>query len=92
MTEPQPQRPTTEQSTPPKWKFAVIVVLGLYPILILVIWLMGQIFGTAYLGVAVPHWPSFLVRTLVTVLIVVPIMVWGALPLLSRLLGPWLRS
>lgn len=90
MTGPPVPQPTP--GPPPKWKFAVIVVLGLYPILIFVIWLLGTMFGTIYLGAAVPHWPSFLVRTLVTVLIVVPIMVWGAIPLLSRLLGPWLRS
>ena len=90
MTE--PKRPAAEQAPPPKWKFAVIVVLGLYPILVLVIWLMGRVFGTIYLGAAVPDWPPFLVRTLVTVLIVVPIMVWGAIPLLSRLFGSWLRS
>lgn len=90
MTEPVPAERT--QGQPPRWKFAAIVVLGLYPILIFVIWLMGQIFGSLYLGVGIPHWPSFLVRTLVTVLIVVPIMVWGAIPLLQRVLGRWLRS
>lgn len=93
MTEPVPTESATKpQGPPPKWKFAVIVLLGLYPLLILIIPLMGRIFDTPYLGVPIPFGPEFLVRTLITVLIVVPLMIWLAIPLLSRLLRPWLRS
>jgi uncharacterized protein len=86
----EPVEPTTTPA-PPRWKFAVIVLLGLYPTLIVVISLMSRLFDTPYLGLTITDWPAFLVRTLVTVLIVVPIMVWGAIPLLSRVLRSWLH-
>ncbi len=88
MTEPAP----TEQSTrppapPPRWKFAIIVLLGLYPLLIIMLPLMARLFDVPLVfGLA------FLVRTLITVLVVVPLMVWGAIPLLSRVLRNWLEA
>jgi hypothetical protein len=59
MTEPAPTEPAnTEPATkppgpPPKWKFAVIVLLGLYPLLVIIIPLMGRVFDTPYLGVPI---------------------------------------
>jgi uncharacterized protein len=72
---------------PPKWKFAVVVLLGLYPLLIIVLPLLARVFGRP-----IDFGAAFLARTLLTVLIVVPLMVWGAIPLLSRLLHTWLHT
>lgn len=73
---------------PPKWKFAVIVLLGLYPLLIIIIPLVGRV------GYDVPFTitSQFLVRTAITVLIAVPLMVWGAIPLLTRVFRSWLQA
>ena len=88
MTEPAPSEPATRPpGPPPKWKFAVIVLLGLYPLLILIIPLVGTMFGTPFTISS-----TFLARTLVTVLIAVPLMVWVAIPLLTRVFQGWLRS
>ena len=70
----------------------MIVLLGLYPLLVIIIPLMGRVFDTPYLGVPISIGPEFLVRTGVTMLIVVPLMVWGAIPLLTRAFRPWLQS
>jgi antibiotic biosynthesis monooxygenase (ABM) superfamily enzyme len=92
MTDPAPtERATQPAGPPPKWKFAVIVLLGLYPLLIIIIPLMGRVFDTPYLGVPVTIGPELLTRTLVTVLIVVPLMVWVAIPLVTKLLRPWVQ-
>ena len=93
MTEPAPTEPTTQQpGFPPRWKFAIVILLGLYPLLIIVLPVMGRIFDTPYLGVPITVGPEFLIRTLVTVLIVVPLMIWVAVPLLMRVFRGWLQS
>jgi antibiotic biosynthesis monooxygenase (ABM) superfamily enzyme len=65
---------------PPRWKFAVVVWLAIYPSLTLLVWLVGP---------KVAHWP-FELRTLLFA-VLVPWMVFLALPALQRLLRPWLR-
>jgi antibiotic biosynthesis monooxygenase (ABM) superfamily enzyme len=64
---------------PPRWKFAVVVWLAIYPSLILLVWLGGP---------EIAHWPLAL-RTLVFTVVLVP---WMVLPALQRLLGSWLRQ
>ncbi len=92
-TEPAPSEPAAKPpGPPPKWKFAVMVLLGLYPLLVIIIPLMGKMFDSPYLGAPIGIGPEFLVRTAVTVVIVVPLMIWVAIPLLSKLLGPWLAQ
>jgi antibiotic biosynthesis monooxygenase (ABM) superfamily enzyme len=66
---------------PPRWKFAVVVWLAIYPSLTLLVWLAGP---------EIAHWPLPL-RTLVFTVVLVPWMVFFALPMLQRLLGSWLR-
>jgi antibiotic biosynthesis monooxygenase (ABM) superfamily enzyme len=65
---------------PPDWKMAVLILVGLYPIVIL---------DALYLSplLAFLPWP---VGILVSLMVSVPIMVWIVLPLLSKLLGRWL--
>lgn len=66
---------------PARWKTATVIALALYPMSLLVSWLL------------VPHLMDLNValRTLVSVVIVVPYMAWVGVPLLSRWLHTWLR-
>jgi uncharacterized protein len=66
---------------PPRWKFAVVVWLAIYPSLTFVLWLIGP---------TIAHWPLEL-RTLVATALLVPWMVFFMIPALQRLLAPWLR-
>ena len=81
------EAPPRPPGPPPKWKFAVIVLLGLYPLLIITIPLVGRVFYDLPFIITT----QFMVRTLITVLIAVPLMVWGAIPLLTRLFRSWLQ-
>jgi antibiotic biosynthesis monooxygenase (ABM) superfamily enzyme len=66
---------------PARWKTAAIIALALYPMSLLVNWLL------------VPHLADLNValRTLLSVAIIVPYMAWLGVPLLSRWLRGWLR-
>jgi len=67
---------------PPRWKTATIIALALYPVSLLLTWLLA------------PHtasWNIFL-RVLLTVLIIVPYMAWVGVPYLTRWLRGWLHS
>jgi antibiotic biosynthesis monooxygenase (ABM) superfamily enzyme len=67
---------------PPRWKTAVVVWVAIYPSITLVLWVAGP---------RMQSWPLAL-RTLVITAFVVPLMVYLLLPVLQRLLGPWLRK
>jgi antibiotic biosynthesis monooxygenase (ABM) superfamily enzyme len=67
---------------PPKWKFAIIVWLAIYPTITLVSFLIGDI---------IKSWPLPF-KTLLMTGILVPLMVFILLPLLSKLLGNWLHK
>jgi antibiotic biosynthesis monooxygenase (ABM) superfamily enzyme len=66
----------------PKWKMAVMIWLGIYPIITTLILLLFP-FMQAH------DWP-FPPRTLVLTLLAVPLMVFVAMPVLQKLLGKWL--
>ena len=82
--------PAGTPGPPPKWKFAIIVLIAIYPLLLIVLPLMGRIFDSPYLGVPIAIGPEFFVRTFVTAVVLVSLMVWVAIPALSKLFGPWL--
>lgn len=66
---------------PPRWKTATIIALALYPMSLLLNWLLG------------PHiagWNIWL-RVLLTTAIIVPYMAWVGVPYLSKWLRGWLR-
>ena len=78
---------------PPKWKFATIVLMAICPLLLIVVPVMGLIFrDIPYLGVPIAIGPEFFVRTLVTAMILVSLMVWVAIPFLTRIFRGWLES
>ena len=65
---------------PPKWKFAIVVWLAIYPTITLVSFLIGD---------TIKNWLLPL-KTLLMTGILVPLMVFVLLPLLRKLLGDWL--
>ncbi len=67
---------------PPKWKFAVMVWLAIYPTITFVSFLIGDI---------IKSWPLPL-KTLIMTGILVPTMVFILLPLLRKLLHNWLNK
>ncbi|WP_353168459.1 hypothetical protein [Flavobacterium sp.] len=66
---------------PPKWKFAIVVWLAIYPTITLVSYIIGD---------AIKSWPLPL-KTLLMTGILVPLMVFILLPFLRKLLGNWLH-
>jgi antibiotic biosynthesis monooxygenase (ABM) superfamily enzyme len=67
---------------PPKWKFAIMVWLAIYPTITLVSFLIGDI---------IKSWPLPF-KTLLMTGILVPLMVFVLLPLLRKFLGEWLHK
>lgn len=68
---------------PPRWKFAVVVWLAIYPLVTLFFGLFGPEI------MAINPLP---LRTLLITLVLVPLMVFVLIPLLQRWLGPWLAK
>ena len=65
---------------PPKWKFAIMVWLAIYPTIT---------FVSFFIFYTIKNWPLPL-KTLLMTGILVPLMVFVLLPLLRKLLGDWL--
>ena len=76
---------------PPKHKMAVLITLAIYPLLLIVIPTLGWLFGDfSYLAAPSNLSVEFFTRILITVLVVVPLMTWFAMPQLTKLFRPWL--
>ncbi|MEM7518401.1 MAG: antibiotic biosynthesis monooxygenase [Planctomycetota bacterium] len=71
----------SERALPPRYKTAVLVLLGLYPLVLLLDVLLGPLLS----GLPRP------VGLLISLLISVSIMVGGVLPLLTRMFRGWLH-
>ena len=67
---------------PPKWKFAVMVWIAIYPTITFVSYLIGDV---------IKEWPLPL-KTLLMTGILVPTMVFVLLPILRKLLTNWLNK
>ena len=65
---------------PARWKTALIIALALYPMSVLLNWLLAP---------AISSWP-LLLRSLLTTALIVPYMAWIGVPYLSRWLRRWL--
>ena len=59
---------------------AVLIWLGIYPLITLVLWAVSPIIAPLPLPL----------KTLCLTLLVVPVMVWGMLPMLQKVLKNWL--
>ncbi|WP_445714876.1 hypothetical protein [Flavobacterium sp.] len=67
---------------PPKWKFAVMVWLAIYPTITLVTFLIGDYIKNLPLPL----------KTLIMTGILFPLMVFVLLPILRKLMGNWLNK
>ena len=67
---------------PPKWKFAVMVWLAIYPTITFVSYLIGDVIKEWHLPL----------KTLLMTGILVPTMVFVLLPILRKLLTNWLNK
>ncbi len=67
---------------PPKWKFAIMVWIAIYPS----ITILQFIIGDSLLSLAIP------IRTLILTFILVPLMVFVLLPFLRKFLDKWLHK
>lgn len=67
---------------PPKWKFAIMVWLAIYPAITLLSYLIGD------------HIKNFPlpIKTLIMTGILVPLMVFVLLPILRKLMSNWLNK
>lgn len=70
------------EAAPPPWKMVLTVLLGLYPTVMLLTKFVGPY--TSPLGLAV----SMLIGNALSV----SILQWGVMPILTRVLGPWLHA
>jgi antibiotic biosynthesis monooxygenase (ABM) superfamily enzyme len=70
------------EAAPPPWKMALTVLLGLYPTVMLLSIFVGPY--TSPLGMAV----SMLIGNILSV----SILQWAVMPILTRVLGPWLHA
>ncbi len=67
---------------PPKWKFALMVWIAIYPSIMVVQLLIGN----QIINLPMP------LRSLIMTGILVPLMVYVLLPLLRKVLGNWLNK
>lgn len=67
---------------PPRWKFAVMVWIAIYPTITIVNFLIGDYIKTLPLPI----------KTLIMTGILVPLMVFVLLPFLGKILGNWLKK
>jgi antibiotic biosynthesis monooxygenase (ABM) superfamily enzyme len=68
------------KSSPPRHKLALLTWLGAYPVITLIL---------ALLGPSIVTWPLAL-RTLVLSVLMVATLTWLVMPALTRVLRPWL--
>jgi antibiotic biosynthesis monooxygenase (ABM) superfamily enzyme len=66
---------------PPRWKMAVATIIGVYPTSLLLSLTIGHVTSS---------WP-LVVRCLVIAACMVALLTWVVMPLVIRLIGPWLR-
>lgn len=72
--------PTRDASPPPKWKTAIISAIGIYPLLLTV----PPLLGTVTEGL--PAWAG----TIVSVIVMSPLITWVVMPAVSRIFRPFL--
>lgn len=74
--------PPGAPASPPRWKMAIVTVLGVWPVSLLVPRLLNPLIGNL---------PSPLQALCIAVGIVI-LLTWAVMPLLVRIFNPWLRN
>jgi antibiotic biosynthesis monooxygenase (ABM) superfamily enzyme len=67
---------------PPRWKMAIVTVVGVWPVSLLVPWLLTPLTGTL----------SLPLQALCMAVGIVILLTWVVMPLLVRILSPWLQG
>lgn len=76
---------------PPKWKMAILVLVAIFPLVVVVTLGLGAFAGgRPYVGLPVTFGAPYVVRTLLTSVILVILMTWVVMPGLSHLARRWL--
>lgn len=73
--------PSNPPSSPPRWKMAIVTALGVWPVSLLVPWLLNPLIDRA---------PSMLQALLIAAGIVI-LLTWAVMPVLVKILRPWLQ-
>jgi uncharacterized protein len=73
--------PTGSAASPPRWKMAIITALGVWPVSMLVPWLLSPL---------IANLPSYLKALLIAIGIVI-LLTWAVMPVLVKILRPWLH-
>jgi uncharacterized protein len=79
---PREQIAPSAPTSPPRWKQAVTIWLGFFPLSLLAAVTLGHLLADV----------NVVVRTLVSTLCLTPIMTYLVLPWVTRILQPWLRK
>lgn len=74
------QTPSKTTIAPPRYKTTIVVWLAIYPLITLILWTFGP-------NLALVPLP---LRTLILTGVLVPTMVYGAIPFWQRILRKWL--
>jgi uncharacterized protein len=72
--------PTEAPTSPPRWKMALVTVVGVWPASMLVSWLLNSLAGGL----------PFYLRSLLVAVGIVALLTWVIMPMLSRLFRFWL--
>lgn len=66
---------------PPKYKMATLTWIAIYPLITVILYVFGP---------ELQAFPIF-IRTLILTVVLVPLMVWVAVPFLQKIFSKWLR-
>lgn len=67
---------------PPRWKMALVTWVGVYPTVLFWSWLLAKPLAET----------PYLLRMALTITAAVITLAWGVMPLLTRLMAPWLHA
>ncbi|HEY3491143.1 MAG TPA: antibiotic biosynthesis monooxygenase [Candidatus Deferrimicrobiaceae bacterium] len=73
--------PAGGTESPPRWKMVIVTVLGVWPLSILVPWLLNPLIANF----------AFVLKALLIAVGIVILLTWVVMPVLVRILRPWLQ-
>lgn len=74
--------PSGIPASPPRWKMAIVTVLGVWPVSLLVPWLLNPFIGNL----------SLALQALIIAVGIVILLTWVVMPVLTRILKPWFEQ